>query len=273
MHWAARLALALIVSVPSLVRAQTPAVGDAPDQVLEAEQLAARAFEAYGKKEYTAAIELYEEAYEAAPNADALYNIARIYDLGLRDSALAIAAYQRFLREPTATPERSQRARERSTELKKAAPAALASPASAANRVSAPSAAGPAPAESIGAQAPSAWSELRVAALVSAAAGVTSVGIGFGMGLTVLSDADIANASCVHNVCSTQRGVDAAKSAATHATLATAGVSIGAALIVTGAALWLLDERHSPEHEAPSRLRVLPVADASTLGMELGGAW
>src|SRR5688572_6208587 len=44
-----------------------------------AERYAAAAFEAYRAREYGRAVSLYEQALAAAPSAEILYNIARVY--------------------------------------------------------------------------------------------------------------------------------------------------------------------------------------------------
>src|SRR5690606_6622437 len=89
---------------------------------------AARAFDAYKRKDYQSAIALYQKALEAAPSADILYNIARIYDLGLRDRALAISFYSRYVNDPGAVPNRIEVATKRLAELRAAELAAVAPP-------------------------------------------------------------------------------------------------------------------------------------------------
>jgi len=236
---------------------------------LAAEGYAAQAFEAYARRQYADAVALYERAYATAPSADALFNIARVYDIGLRDRTLATAAYERCLIEPGASPERIERASERIQVLRQSERAV---PESEHRPMDAGAAALPA-------QAPS-TSELRphssgppVAALITGAAGVVGIGVGLGFGVSVLADADTANAACNENRCTSQRGVAAAKSASTKATLATTSVSVGAALLVTGVALWLLDGESEAEPPVAPGVRLTPVAGASELGVALGGTW
>jgi tetratricopeptide (TPR) repeat protein len=261
--------LALALSFPAPARAEALPADEIAARVLTAEGYAAQAFEAYGRKHYAEAVALYEQAYATAPSADALFNIARIYDIGLRDRALAIAAYERCLSEPGSTPERLERVSERLLGLRRTERAVLESehgpvPAGAAALpVQAPSASEPRPHSSA----------LPTAALITGAAGVVGIGVGLGFGLSVLSDADTANAACNENRCTSQQGVAAAKSASTKATLATTGVSVGAALLVTGAVLWLLDGESEVEQPAPPGVRLTPVASASELGVALGGTW
>jgi tetratricopeptide (TPR) repeat protein len=64
-------------------------------EVVLAEKKAAQAFEAYQAKRFAEAVGLYLEAHRAAPNADVLYNVARIYDAKLGDRPLAISFYRR----------------------------------------------------------------------------------------------------------------------------------------------------------------------------------
>ncbi len=247
----------------------------ASGSVLEAESYAARAYVAYMEKKYSEAAALYRKAYDAAPSADALYNTARVYDLGLRDRPLAMAAYRRFLLDPGAAPDRIRVATARLAALRegelalaateaaelqlgeaerrtvKGADAQVVAPASSSERF---------------------WSASRVAAVAAGSAGIVSLGVGAAFGAAVLSNADTANALCVGNRCSSQRGVDAARAASTSSTVATVGVSLGVGLLATGAALWIASARG--DETAPRReLSVEPRASASELGMMLAGGW
>jgi hypothetical protein len=242
---------------------------------LQAEAYAAEAFEAYGRKEYAASVALYRRAYDAAPSADALYNIARVYDLGLRDRPLAIAAYRRLLADPGATPDRIRLANERLQDLREAELAVLELDPAPAGELAlrpAPTGSVPAPKDASEPEHGSDGSTSRVAALVSGAAGLVSLGLGIGFGIRVLADADTANASCVENRCTSQRAVNAAKAASTNATVATVGVSVGVGLIATSAVLWLAS-RSDPEADAPAGVNVTPLASASELGLTLSGGW
>jgi tetratricopeptide (TPR) repeat protein len=240
------------------------------DAVEQAEQFAARAFDAYQQGRHAQAVALYEQAYASAPSADALYNIARIHDVGLHDRSRAIAAYERCLLEPGATPERLQRAGERIIQLRRSVAQALPSerwPTEASLELPPP------PSAATEQEPPQGWSSLRGAAVISGAVGVVSVGAGLGFGVAALSDADRANAACTGNRCRTQRGVDAAKSASTRATLATTGVGVGAALLATSVTLWILGARGETEREAPPRVSFTPVAGERELGMAVQGKW
>ena len=260
--------LAVAMSVSASARADAPPAAEVVDPVSAAERFAARAFEAYEKKQYSEAVALYEQAYASVPSADALYNIARVYDIGLQDGARAITAYERCLSEPGASLERLARASERLHVLRRAESASLESKQK------------PVHVDVVAAQAPASSepdphagsSSLRVASLISGAAGVVSVGVGLGFGVAVLADADQANAACEGNLC-TEQGVSAAESASTKATLATTGVCVGAALLITSATLWLLGAEGDSEDEVLPGVRFTPVASANELGVGLGGNW
>jgi tetratricopeptide (TPR) repeat protein len=242
-----------------------------------AESYAERAFGAYERGEYAEAVALYQQAYEAAPSADALYNIARIYDIGLRDRPLAINYYRRYLSDPGANPERIGRASQRLTQLREAEASELA--ATPPPPASTPAATAPPPSPVATPRGPSSSpsepgrSALRVAGVVTGTVGLLGAGVGTAFGLSVLADAETVNTYCEGNRCSSQRGVEIARAASRKALVATLGVSVGAGLMVTGVALWLLDPGGSREPEPVTRLRLTPIAGRSTLGMELSGAW
>jgi hypothetical protein len=273
--WGVPTLLALALSVPSLAAAAEPDdASDGSDAVLLAEQYAAQAFEAYQQEHHAEAVALYEKAYASAPSADALYNIARIYDVGLHDRARAIAAYERCLLERGATPERLERAGERLLQLRHAETQTL--PAESwppEPRVPAP----PPPLVEAQTAPQRSWSWLRGASVISGAVGVVTLGAGIGFGVAATSDAGRANAACTGNLCRTQRGVDAAKSASTRATFATVGVGVGATLLASSVTLWLLGDRASSQDETESESRAgvgfTPVASSRELGMAVEGRW
>ena len=272
-RWAARIALTLPLCFSAPALAQTPASAGAAASVLQAEDYAARAFEAYGKRDYAEAVALYQMAYDSAPSAEALYNIARVYDLGLRDRPLAIAAYRRYLSDPGASPTYIRSANARLVVLREAelavnatSPASVSAPVPAAPPTASAVAAGPA------SEAAPRWSSSQIAGLLVGTAGVASLGVGIGFGVLALRDADRANGLCDENRCRSQRGVDAAKAASTHATIATVGVSAGLGLMATGAALWLAGGG-STEQPAPSALQVAPLSSASEFGLLLSGGF
>jgi tetratricopeptide (TPR) repeat protein len=272
-NWAARALLALTLCVPATAGAEPLPVAESADAVAKAEDLAARAFDAYRQGRHTDALDLYEQAYASAPSADALYNIARVYDVGLGDRTRAIAAYERCLLEPGASPERLARAGERLMQLRSSA--ALALPAQSwpaePNAPAPPAPAGSEPAP------PEGWSWLHGASVISGAAGVIGLGVGIGFGLAASSDAQRANAACDGNRCRSQQGVDAAESASERATLATVGVGAGVALLASSLTLWLLsdggDVAPEAQRERQPGVSLAPVAGTRELGLAVEGRW
>ncbi len=272
------LALAIVVGSPAPVLAQSarslsvaPA-SDVADDVERAEGFAAEAFEAYSQRDYALAVELYRKAYDAAPTADILFNIARIYDVGLRERALAITYYRSYVVDPDADVYRLDVAFERLTQLEASdrardpelTPSAASSHTTPGSRPSSKVTSDSAPeVES--------WSSWRVGAIVAGTVGLVGVGLGAGFGAAALSDASTAREYCDGNVCSSQRGVDATHSASKNADIATVSFALGGTLLATGVALLWLEDRSKPD-ERP-RLRVHPVATGSELGLALAGRW
>lgn len=276
--WAACALLALSAVLPATAGAAAPAAVASTDLVAQAEQYAAQAFEAYRQGRHTDAVALYELAYASAPSADALYNIARVYDVGLRDRERALAAYERCLLEPGATPERVARAGERIGQLRRPEPRPLPAQSWPGEADSPPAPRLPSPPLPAGdAAEEQSWSWLRGAAVIAGAAGIVGLGAGVGFGVAASSDARRANAACSGNLCRTQQGVDAARSAATRATLATVGVGVGTALLASGAALWLVSGSGTAEaalEGAPrAGVKLTPVAGRREVGVAMEGRW
>jgi hypothetical protein len=251
------------------------AAASSPPGVAEAERSAAQAYDAFQRRDYASAVALYQRAFEAAPSADALFNIARVYDLGLRDRPLAITFYRRYVSDPGATPERIKRANERLTELREAEAAEL-STRPAAPQAMQPAAAGAparAPASApLGQDSGNDWSGLKIAALASGAAGAVLLSVGAGFGISLLSTAERANRECDGNDCSSQRGVGAARAAARDARWANWGLGVGGGLLAGATLMWLLDpgaEQAAP----PASMKLSPIAGAGELGVALAGSW
>jgi hypothetical protein len=270
------LALAIVLGSPASAVAQSAhqdsveQAHDAADDVELAEGHAAQAFEAYSQRDYALAVELYRKAYDAAPTADILFNIARIYDVGLRDRALAITYYRSYVVDPDADVYRLDVAFERLTQLEASdrADAPGVTP-SAVARVGTPRRSpvvSDAAVSKVGF-----WSPWRVGAIVAGTVGLVGVGLGAGFGAAALSDASTAREYCDGNVCSSQRGVDATHSASKNADIATASFALGGTLLATGVVLLWLDDRSTSSERA--RLRVSPVATGSELGLALAGRW
>lgn len=235
----------------------TPEAAVRRSDVELAELYSARAFAAYERKEYAAALSLYQQALATLPSADMLYNVARIYDLGLNQSAPAIDYYERYVAHAAALPERVRVARERVALLTAAEQASMLTQQSA-RRV--PDA------------APGTGSGMRTAALATGAAGLVGLGLGVGFGVSAQAETHTWQEYCDGNACTSQRGVDAAEAAREKARVATVGVVSGGALIALSVVFWLMD---SPRVAAPENLtlHVLPAASGSSLGCAVSGSF
>jgi hypothetical protein len=253
--------------------------------VARAEAYASAAFEAYQRKEYLQAVALYEQALSVAPNAAlVLYNIARIYDVGLRSRGLAIDYYHRFIAAPGAAPEQILNARTRIAELEAAERAAVqqtlaleaaqqreaAAREPAAREAAVPAAPSlarpilPAPAEP-------AWTSREVTALVVGGVGIASVGVGAGYWLSARGKSDIWKRDCDGNACSTQRAVNAADAASSQVAIGTAALLAGGALMALGGVLWFVDFSSGKPAEGPSSWSLAPVVGRSELSAALSG--
>jgi hypothetical protein len=261
-------------------RAQPKSAAAQTSEVEQAEAYAADAFEAYQRKDYTTAVALYRKAYEAAPTADILFNIARIYDIGLGDRSLAMLFYQDYVVDPEAEDDRIEVAFERIGQLQAAeraaneprttpppAPAAAAAPPE-------PTAARARTSPELDLIEPSApWTSLRVGGIVAGTVGLVGIGIGAGFGVAALSDASTAREYCDGDVCSSQRGVDAVHSATKNADIATVSFALGGALVAAGGLLLWLDDGPPAARADSARLEWSPIASESELGVALSGKW
>lgn len=304
---AAALALSALSFRAGLAHAQQPVAGadivsepGAPADaavVARAEAYASAAYEAYQRKEYVQAVALYEQALSEAPDAAlVLYNIARIYDVGLHSRGLAIDYYHRFIAAPGAAPEHILNARARIAELEAAeraavtqtlalkalqsegAPPETALPSGAAEVAapeppavasslalsSLPAPPSPAPAEAT-------WTAQHVAALAVGGVGVASLGVGVGYLLSARAKSDVWKRDCDGNACSTQRAVDAAERASRQVTLGTAGLAAGGALLALGGVLWFVDFSSGEPAESPSALSWAPVVGRSEISAAFRG--
>lgn len=232
-----------------------------------AEQLAAEAFKAYQKKQFAEAVSLYRKAYDLVPAADILFNIARIYDNGLRDRSLAGAFYRHYIADPGATPDRVRKANERLIALKAAEAEALA-PQNAAN-YERPDTPPPSP-------VPLAAKPRRSAgpsALSWTLSGLGVVGLGAGavLGVLAASNHEDASSSCSGNQCASQAGVDSMESAYKYGNLSTIALASGGLLFATGLSLWLFGGRDSPAENAG--LALAPAVGMRSVGTQLVGSW
>jgi tetratricopeptide (TPR) repeat protein len=291
---AAGCLLLALMGWPAQLLAQTPAApvaGEAatraPDaEVQRAEAYAAEAFEAYGRKEYESAVDLYRKAYEISPTADILYNIARIYDVGMKDRSRAIEYYHRYVADSEAEATHVEIARERLTQLEArerptkpaaAAPATLAAIEANEQPPARPALVKPARPPERGGAAPAldndgAWTPLQVGAIVAGTVGLVGIGLGAGFGVAALSDASTARDECDGNVCSSQRGVDAVHAASKNADIATVGFALGGTLLATSIALLWIDGGQKPNDSEPS-IAWNPIATDSQLGLSVSRSW
>lgn len=239
-----------------------------------AESKADQAFQAYQSKRFAEAVALYMEAYNAAPNADILYNVARIYDAKLLDRPLAINFYRRYITDPGAVADRIQIANERLLALREAELAATqptpeAGATAAAPALDARRAAAAAPPEHR-------WSTPEVLGAVLASTGVIALGVGTGFGIAAMGEKNTVNDLCENRVCSDQRGIDSAESARNHAAVSTIGFASGGALLALGAVLyfWVGDEPSAPLAPEPSpSLAARLTQTPGGFALELGGSW
>lgn len=90
-----RLGLLARWLVLALVLAPLARAEDVKSQV---EDAAARAYELVNKGQFSEAVALYQKAYELAPTAALLFNIATIYDKKLQDHDRAADYYRRYIK-------------------------------------------------------------------------------------------------------------------------------------------------------------------------------
>ena len=262
-------ALTIVASwlMPRPLAAQAPpqaqASPSAASPVSLAERYAEEAFLAYGRQDYARAVALYHQALEAAPSADIVYNLARVYDLGLRDRSLAMRFYARYLDDPGAVPSRIDTSRQRLAELGAAGQAPTS----------------PAPARPVAASPPSTdvatsgGSAAPAFAIAAGALGLVGVGVGVGFGITAKSHLDVSRRYCDDNACTTVRGVDAARSAARAADVATVGFVAGGGLLALGTVLWLIADGEADSVDAPRELEWTPRITPGEVSLALTGSF
>jgi tetratricopeptide (TPR) repeat protein len=261
----------VLLAAPPLAAAEPAAHAASSTDVGLAEQYAAEAFEAYRKHDHARAVTLYQRALTAAPSADILYNIARVYDLGLHNRLQAIEHYERYTLQPDAVPSRLEAARQRLFELHAAERAARIDPGPNAIARDFPLDVAQAPAPT-----PSPThdredlSPLDVAAISIGTAGLVGVGVGIGFGLSARSQSAWQR-DCDGNACSSQSGVDAAEAASRRASIATLGFAAGGGLLALATVLWLVDGTGDDGTDTASSLELVPRASASELGAAVGG--
>jgi hypothetical protein len=110
----------------------------------------------------------------------------------------------------------------------------------------------------------------RVAAVVLASTGVAAVGVGGLFGVLASSKKDESEIYCHKNLCN-QRGVDLRDQALTSATVATVAFVGGAAVLATGAVLWIAAP--SSKESVHVGFRAMPYAGPGSIGATFGGAF
>ncbi|HKU43521.1 MAG TPA: hypothetical protein VJR89_35405 [Polyangiales bacterium] len=243
-------------------------------EVARAEAFATEAYQAYERKEYERAVELYQQALAAAPSADIIYNLARIYDSKLRDRKRAIEFYERYTLDTGAEPNRVRTANERLAELRELDSVANEQPREAPQPAAAAVSArpeAPAPAQPPPPKARGGLNGVQLAGLISGAAGIAALGVGVGFGIAAKSDADVAHEMCDGNQCSTQEGVDAALAADRAATVSTVAFIAGGTLVAIGVTFLLVGSSGGSQEHA--RLSVSPAAGPGLLGLRTAGTF
>jgi len=110
-------------------------------------------------------------------------------------------------------------------------------------------------------------SALKTVGLVMAGSGIASLAVGTVFGLSAKNKNDDAAKLCTGSVCSSQRALDLTDDARSAATVSTVTLIAGGALLVGGAALFLL----APSRESKSSVRVAPQVGPGLAGLTLGG--
>jgi tetratricopeptide (TPR) repeat protein len=263
------LTVGLLLNLPGAAAARETDGVEADEAVTRAEQKAAQAFEAYQALRFAEAVALYLEAHEASPNADILYNVARIYDTKLGDRPLAIIFYRRYITDPGAVADRIQLANERLVALREAELVATrTAPVPHESSPVASTRAAPPPAH------PPGWTGGELTGAILGATGVVALGVGAGFGLAAMDETSTMRDLCDRNVCREQRGIDAAESATTHARISTLGFASGGALLALGAAFyfWPSGERSESRDQA-SAVEARLAQNQGGWSLELSGSW
>jgi tetratricopeptide (TPR) repeat protein len=262
-----------------------------PDSAQAAEALTDQAYAQHAAGKHAEAIGTYLRAYELSKAGAILFNIAAIYDRKLRERALAIEYYRRYVQAPDATPEFVQKALARLAVLKREAddeeqarsklppaPIAASTPPEYREPASAPPPAEPpapvAPAPHTEDAAPiasrgSGWRGWRTTGVIVGGVGLAGIGASLALGLVAKGKNDDANALCGPSSCASERGVSLDRQAADFATAATVTFVVGAALVASGVTLYLVAPR-SPASSA--HMALSPLVGASGAGFAIHGS-
>ncbi len=259
-------------ALPVTAFAQPPSQGH---DVRQSEQLAQQAYEANGRGEYQAALNLYQQAYKAAPAGVILFNIANLYDKRLKDRDAAIDYYKRYINSSDTEADLVKRASDRVVALKaekeaqQSASTTSQKPAPAPPPTSAPQPANATeapPDKDNGESGPT----MRAVGITLGVVGLVGVGLGAGFGISATSKANRANELCTGSECRSPEGVSLTDDARTAATISTIGFVAGGALLASGVVLYLLAPSAS---KSATTTRISPVAMPGGAGLYLGKAW
>jgi tetratricopeptide (TPR) repeat protein len=193
----AALGAILVFAAPS-ARASDDEAAD------RAEALADEAYARFSAGNWTEALDLYVRAYEAAPAARILLNMADIWAAHDRDRALAY--YRQYLDSPDAEPDLARRAR------------AYISP--------------PAPAP-----VPETKTPLNTWAFITGGIGLAAVATGAVLALVAKSKNDEAERSCTGQACTDPRALTLTDQALTAARAADVAFVVGGVLLAGGAVM------------------------------------
>jgi tetratricopeptide (TPR) repeat protein len=255
LSWAiAGSALPCLVPTAALAQQAAPSANatNGVDSVARAEAIATRAFARYRAGDHLEAVALYLEAYDASPSADALYNVARLYDRHLHDPELAMELYRRVVLEPGVDAERVTSASERLGVLRREAARQRQSRLGECGASA--SAAGHEPGAS------GSWSPLQQTGAGLSLVGLAALGAGLGFGVTALTD-------------------DPPDGRSQSALLATLSLSAAGVLIAAGGSLLLWgdadpgDEAGPVDEAARSQLRLVGGVTPGGAAVGLSGAF
>ncbi len=223
------LAILLAATAAHADGASSAPVDPAADR---AEALGEEAYQANAAGRHRDAIELYLRAFDAAPAARFLLNIADLYEVRLRDHERAVIFYRRYVESPDAEPDLARRALDRLS-----APTPMVPSPPGEERPAPP----PPPKGSP--------SSMRTWGYVAGATGVGALVAGIVLALVAKSKNDDAARSCVGQACTDPRALTLSDQAAGLATAADVAFVAGGVLVAGGLTLVLL----SPSPNAPPR--------------------
>jgi hypothetical protein len=99
------------------------------------------------------------------------------------------------------------------------------------------------------------------------------MGFGAVFGMQALSQAKVVRKECDGNLCSSERGLSAARSAVKNADVATVSFALGGLLIATGATLLGIDLGTSSDPERPGVARWTATLTNADVSLGFSGHW